>query len=91
MNTKEAASRIYDYLKTLPDGTETSTYDAVGQIPDLSLEEVEEDLWDIHFALLGKINMGHKYEADFSKYDDMFVGLPYCIPFVFRLRQKNKK
>ena len=38
-------------------------------------------------ALLGKIGMGHKYEADFSKYEGQNVGLPYNIPFVFRLKQ----
>lgn len=37
---------------------------------------------------LGKIGMGHKYEADFSKYEGQNVGLPYNIPFVFKLKQK---
>lgn len=44
----------------------------------------DQDFFGIHHYLLGKINMGHKFEADFSAFDGQCVGLPYNIPFVFR-------
>lgn len=45
----------------------------------------EQDFYCIHDYLIGKIHMGHKYEADFSsKYEGQNVGLPYNIPFVFK-------
>lgn len=100
---KVIASRVYKYLKTLPGRVELSTHEAVDKalgLTDAQYEDYkgytyfyggivinEDDFWDIHYALLGKIGMGHKYEADFSKYEGQTVGLPYNIPFVFRLKQ----
>ena len=100
---KEIASKVYNYLKTLPDGTELSTHEAVDLTlgkPEVQYEDYrgytyfyggvvikEDDFWDIYNALLGKIAMGHKYEADSSKYEGEIVGLPYNIPFVFRLKR----
>ena len=104
LDYKAIASRVYGFLKTLPNGTELSTHEAVDRAlgtPEVQYKDYsgytyfyggtivkEDDFWDIHYALLGKIGMGHKYEADFSKYEDQNVGLPYNIPFVFRLKQK---
>ena len=104
LDYKGIATRVYDFLKTLPDGTELSTHEAVDKAlgkPKVQYKDYsgytyyyggtvikEDDFWDIHYALLGKIGMGHKYEADFSKYEGQTVGLPYNIPFVFRLKRK---
>ena len=100
---KKIASKVYNHLKTLPDGTEISTYEAVELTlgkPEVQYEDYrgytyfyggtvirEDDFWGIDEALIGKINMGHKYEADSSKYEGEIVGLPYNIPFVFRLKR----
>ena len=49
------------------------------------LEQLEElDLFEVHGRLLRLIKKGNEYVADFSAYEDMCVGLPYDIPFVFR-------
>ena len=104
LNYKSLAAQLYNYLKTLPDGTELSTYDAIGKFlgkPNVQYKDYngytyfyggtvikEDDFWGIHDSLMGKIAMGHKYEADFSKYEDQCVGLPYNIPFVFKLKAK---
>lgn len=103
LDYKEIASKVYNYLKTLPDGTELSTHEAVDLTlgkPKVQYESYrgytyfyggtvirEDDFWGIDEALIGKINMGHKYEADSSKYEGEDVGLPYNIPFVFRLKR----
>lgn len=104
LDYKAIASRVYDFLKTLPNGTELSTHDAIDKAlgkPEVQYKDYcgytyfyggtvikENDFWDIHYALLGIIGMGHKYEADFSKYEGQNVGLPYNIPFVFKLKRK---
>ena len=44
----------------------------------------DQDFFSIHHYLLGKINMGHKFETDSSAFDGQCVGLPYNIPFIFR-------
>ena len=104
INYKAIASLVYNYLKTLPNGTEISTFEAVSGAlgkPDVRYRDyegytyfyggtvlVEDDFWNIHYLLMGKIGMGHKYEADSSKYEGETVGLPYNIPFVFKLKNK---
>jgi hypothetical protein len=104
LDYKTIASRLYDYLKSLPNGTELSTHEALDKLfgkPQVQYKDYngctyfyggivikEDDFWDIHDSLMGKIAMGHKYDADFSKYEDQNVGLPYNIPFVFKLKIK---
>ena len=104
LDYKAIASKVYNHLKTLPRAKELSTHEAVALTlgkPDVQYEDYrgytyfyggtvirEDDFLYIHYALLGKIAMGHKYEADFKKYEGEFVGLPYNIPFVFRLKRK---
>jgi len=104
LDYKTIASRLYDYLKSLPNGTELSTHEALDKLfgkPQVQYKDYsgctyfyggivikEDDFWDIHDSLMGKIAMGHKYDADFSKYEDQCVGLPYNIPFVFKLKKK---
>ena len=102
LDYKSLASRLYNYLKSRPKRTELSTHEALDKMlgkPYVQYVDYEgytyfyggivikeDDFWDIHNALMGKIGMGHKYEADFSKYDGQLVGLPYNIPFVFKLK-----
>lgn len=104
LDYRAIASRIYSYLKTRPKRTEISTHEAVDKVlgkPEAQYTDYkgytyfyggtvigEDDFWAIHDSLMGKIGMGHKYEADFSKYDGECVGLPYNIPFVFKLKNK---
>ena len=104
LDYKAIASRVYGFLKTLPDGTEISTHEAVDKAlgkPVVQYKDYsgytyfyggtvikEDDFWNIHYSLMGKIGMGHKYEADFSKYEGECAGLPYNIPFVFTLKSK---
>lgn len=52
---------------------------------DKELEEFEDqDLLDFEDSLLKIIKDENEYVADFSAYNDMYVGLSYNIPFVFR-------
>lgn len=104
LDYKSIASQLYDYLKTLPKGTEISTHEAVDKVlgkPQVQYTDhsgyiyfyggtviKEDNFWDIHNSLMGKIAMGHKYDTDFSKYENQHVGLPYNIPFVFKLKNK---
>ena len=104
LDYKAIASKVYSHLKTLPRAKELSTHEAVDLTlgkPETQYEDYrgytyfyggtviqEDDFFYIHHALLGKIAMGHKYEADFKKYEGECVGLPYNIPFVFRLKRK---
>ena len=104
LDYKAIASRVYNFLKTLPDGSELATREAVDKTlgkPVVQYKDYsgytyfyggtvikEDDFWKIFNSLMGKIEMGHKYEADFSKYDDMCLGLPHNIPFVFKLKKK---
>ena len=71
----EAAIELEKTLK--PDGYPSMRQDALAGRP------TEVDL----FAGT-VIAMGHKYDADFSEYEDQCVGLPYNIPFVFKLKSK---
>lgn len=82
--------------------TELSTHEAVENIlgkPQVQYTDysgyiyfyggtvIEEDnFWDIHNSLMGKIAMRHKYDTDLSKYENQHIGLPYNIPFVFKLK-----
>lgn len=105
LDYKAIASRIYSYLKTRHKKTEISTHEAVDKVlgkPEVQytcykgctyfyggIVIEEDDFLDIHNSLMGKIKMGHKYEADFSKYEGEYVGLPYNIPFVFKLKSTD--
>lgn len=104
LDNKAIATRVYEFLKTLPNGSELSTHEAVDRVygkPKAEYKQYrgytysyaemivqEDDFLGIHNSLMGKIDMGHKYEADFSKYGGEYVGLPYNIPFVFKLKTK---
>ncbi len=86
LDYKAIASQIYDWLKTRRSKKEISTRDVVKVLggQDGSIAWDENDCWQIHECLLNKIKKEREYVADFSAYKDMYVGLPYNIPFVFR-------
>lgn len=49
------------------------------------LEQLMElDLFEVHDRLHRLIEKEKEYVADFSAYNNMYVGLPYSIPFIFR-------
>ena len=87
LDYKAIASQIYDWLKTRRSKKEISTRDALVKVlggQDGSIAWDENDCWQIHECLLNKIKKEREYVADFSAYKNMYVGLPYNIPFVFR-------
>jgi len=83
-NVMESARTLYAYLKEHCVGKEVSTWDLVRKVfPQLT----NSDLWEIHEALGSVISEEGKYEMDLGSYANEYVGLPYCIPFVFRLKK----
>lgn len=70
LDYKAIASRLYDYLKSLPNGTELSTHEALDKLfgkPQVQYKDYngctyfyggivikEDDFWDIHDSLMGK-------------------------------------
>ena len=84
------AQQAYEWLKKRRAKGEISTFEVLMKINGYKwgskeLEQLEElDLFKIHDHLLRLIKKEKEYVADFSAYEDMAVGLPYSIPFVFR-------
>lgn len=68
ISTFEVLMKMYGYKN----GTE-----AFEKMGELFLFRVDDHLMDI-------IEQENEYVADFSAYEDQYVGLPYNIPFVFR-------
>ena len=84
------AKQAYDWLKKRRSKREISAFEVLMKIKgykwgDKELEEFEDqDLLNFEDSLLKIIKEENEYVADFSAYNDMYVGLPYNIPFVFR-------
>ena len=84
------AQQAYEWLKKRRATGEISTFEVLMKINGYmwgskELEQLEDlDLFEVHDRLLRLIKKGNEYVADFSAYEDMCVGLPYDIPFVFR-------
>ena len=84
------AQQAYEWLKKRCAKGEISTFEVLMKIygykwGSKELEQLEElDLFEVHGRLLRLIKKGKEYVADFSASEDMYVGLPYNIPFVFR-------
>ena len=96
----DLARSLYTYLKEHCLGCEQSTYELVHRVldPDHLLGEDDElplylytegDMWDIHWALWRIVQQGRKYVMDFDCYANQSVGLPFGIPFIFRLRKSK--
>ena len=88
-NNKEihAARTLYAYLKEHCVGKQTSTWD-LARKASLSLED--DDLWAIHDALCGIVDEEGEYEMYLGSYANEIVGVPYNIPFKFRLKKQIK-
>ena len=83
----QAARTLYAYLKEHCVGKQTSTWD-LARKASLSLED--DDLWAIHDALCDIVEEEGEYEMDLGSYANEIVGLPYNIPFKFRLKKQIK-
>ena len=87
----EALAKLaYEWLKKRQAKGEISTHEVLVKICENKcsskiIEQLEGiELFEFHDRLLSLIKKEKEYVADFSAYKDMFVGLPYNIPFVFR-------
>ena len=84
------ARQAYDWLKKRRSKREISIFEVLMKIKGYKWGEKElkelkdEDLFQFEDSLLKVIEEENEYVADFSAYEDMCVGLPYNIPFVFR-------
>ena len=84
------AQQTYEWLKKRRAKGEISTFEVLMKINGYKwgskeLEQLEElDLFEVHGRLLRLIKKGKEYVADFSAYEDLYISLPYHIPFVFR-------
>ena len=80
----ESARKLYAYLKEHCIGKETSTWDLVKKV---AIQLTEDELWEVHDALISVIEEENEYEMYLGHYADEKVSLPYCIPFKFRLKK----
>ena len=84
------AQKAYEWLKKRRAKSEISTSDVVMKVMGLKWKDLDdfdradEFLMKADDALLLLIEKENEYVADFSAYEDMCIGLPYNIPFVFR-------
>jgi hypothetical protein len=83
----DAARTLYAYLKEHCIGKETSTWDLV---QDASLPLGDNDLWAVHEALCTIVEEEGEYEMYLGSYANEIVGVPYNIPFKFRLKKQIK-
>lgn len=84
------AQKAYEWLKKRRAKGEISTSEVVMKVMGLKWKDLNDfEKADEFFslsgdALLSLIEKENEFVADFSAYEDMFVGLPYNIPFIFR-------
>lgn len=84
---KELALQCYNYLKSLPDNSEVSTWEIVEKVLKGSdISEIEDELFEVHYYIRFLIGREGLYIMDNSKYRDLCVGLPYNVPYFFRKR-----
>ena len=76
---------LYAYLKEHCVGKRTSTWD-LARKTSLSLED--DDLWAVHEALRTVVEEEGEYEMYLGSYANEIVGVPYNIPFRFRLKKR---
>ncbi len=86
----DLARSLYAYLKEHCVNCEQSTYELAHCVlaPEFLLGK-EDDLWDIHWTLWRIVRQGKKYAMDFGRYANQCVGLPFFIPFIFRLSKSK--
>ena len=84
------AQKAYEWLKKRRAKGEISSSEVVMKVMGLKRKDLddfdraEDFLMKADDALLRLIEKENEYVADFTAYEDMCVGLPYNIPFVFR-------
>ena len=92
---RDFARVLYAYLKEHCVGREISTSELVVKAAMQKGSGVylisEDDLWDVDDALYAIVAQGHKYVMDKDRYANQCVGLPYNIPFIFRLKVDKHK
>lgn len=87
----------YEWLKKRRSKREISTSEVLMKIKGYKwgseeLQKLEElDLFRFHDELLRIIEDEKEFVADFLKYKDQCVGLPYNIPFMFKELENNKR
>lgn len=84
------ARQAYEWLKKRRETGEISTFEVLMEINGYKwgskeLEQLERlDLFEVHYRLQRIIRKEKEYVAESPYKEDMFVGLPYNIPFIFR-------
>lgn len=82
----DTARMLYAYLKEHCVGKQTSTWN-LARKASLSLED--NDLWAVHEALWTVVEEEGVYEMYLGSYANEIVGVPYNIPFRFRLKKRK--
>lgn len=83
----DSARMLYAYLKEHCVGKQTSTWDLVQKA---TLLLAVDDLWAVHEALCTIVDEEGEYEMYLGSYANEIVGVPYNIPFKFRLKKQIK-
>lgn len=83
----DSARELYAYLKEHCVGKQTSTWDLARKA---SLPLAVDDLWAVHEALCTIVDEEGEYEMYLGSYANEIVGVPYNIPFKFRLKKQIK-
>lgn len=78
-NIEEIVENLFQKIKKLPSGYETSVSELLGKnnIKKLSVQ----DLFNINEQLLEKCEK-ENIKLIFNMYSDIFVGLPFYVPFI---------
>ncbi len=77
----ERIRRAVKALEGMPDGAETTTWELAGaDIPP-------EDMFPLHFSIIKEVSR-EGMTFDFSKYEDIVVGMPYELPFILHKGSK---
>lgn len=91
---KEILTKVFDYLKQLPEGTETTTFEVAQTVLGTSLDEMEF-LFELDYKVRSS---AYRYRLilDSSQYDDLVTGLPFHIGYIVKKKvvtynRKNKK
>lgn len=96
LDYKAIARQAYEWLKKRGINRELDTSEAVLKAMGLTwkdlgdIEDPDEFLNRSGDALLSLIEKEKEYEADFSTSEGMYIGQPYVIPFIFRIKGLTK-
>ncbi len=82
---REDLAQVLSYIKSLPEGTEVTTFEIAKELLDKKWEDM-----DYLFELDYKVRSSAWRKGlvlDSTKYDDMETGLPYHVGYVIRKRR----